>query len=45
MKNYFMKTMNEEQGKNSLSPLSEVNTRNMDSIFTPIGRADCAPEK
>jgi hypothetical protein len=44
MKNYFEKTMNKEQGRKSPSPLSVVNTRDIDSTFTPIGRADCAPD-
>jgi hypothetical protein len=37
--------MNEEQGRKSSSPLSEVNTRDMNSTFTPIGRVDCTPGK
>jgi hypothetical protein len=40
MKNYFENIMNEEQGSKSLSPLSLASTRNIDSTFTPIGRAD-----
>jgi hypothetical protein len=45
MNNYFEKRMYEEQGRKSSSPLSVVNTRDMDSAFTPIGRADCALDK
>jgi hypothetical protein len=45
MKNYFEKTMDEGEGRKSLSPLSVVNTRFMNSTFTPIRREDCAPDK
>jgi hypothetical protein len=45
MKNYFKKTMNEEQGRKSSSPLSVVNTRDMDSNLLPWGERIMHPTK
>jgi hypothetical protein len=41
MKNYFEKSINEEQGRNFESIVGGKHQK-INSTFTPIGRADCA---